>query len=76
MSIIDKLIELRRRKLEIQREIELAKLDKVCKHEWEVFKEINVYYLPTDKMPSSVGYILRCKHCGELKQFTRNTKDD
>lgn len=47
-----------------------------CKHQWEIFKEINMYkqmfegsteYTP---MPIRTDYILKCAHCGKLEKFS------
>lgn len=41
-----------------------------CAHEWENYKEINVYDADGDRsMPMYTKYILRCKHCGTFKKF-------
>lgn len=38
-----------------------------CSHQWEEMEQINIF--GNDKtMPKALLIVLRCKHCGEIKQ--------
>lgn len=40
-----------------------------CQHHYEIHKEVGVYEDTSDSMPIYRKYILRCKHCGKMKNF-------
>jgi hypothetical protein len=48
-----------------------------CWHSWEVFEKKQIYNYGTKivqgqeevPLPISTKYIMRCKHCGEMKTF-------
>ena len=45
-----------------------------CQHQWNIQQKIDVYGIDeyTGKetsMPIRYEYILRCKHCGDMKEF-------
>lgn len=45
-----------------------------CRHEWEVHKEHTMKYTCNGSLHSSSAVtVLRCKKCGDLKQFRVNS---
>jgi hypothetical protein len=49
------------------------KLFGLCQHQWDIHQKINVYGLEDNgketSSPIRFDYILRCKHCGDMKKF-------
>jgi hypothetical protein len=50
------------------------KLFGLCQHQWDIHQKIDVYgmlneYGQETKIPIRFDYILRCKHCGDMKKF-------
>jgi len=51
------------------------KLFGLCQHQWDIHQKIDVYGYDYDdfkketSMPIRFDYILRCKHCGDMKKF-------
>ena len=42
-------------------------IDRRCKHEWEIVHRVAVWEHNYDQMPVKFQYVMRCKHCGMIK---------
>ena len=40
----------------------------LCNHQWEIQSKVEIFDSSTDPLPYAYKYILRCKHCGNMKK--------